>query len=743
MLQLRPTFSESWYRVVGLKPKLRFGAQMSRQFYRGERWYVVRDPAGNQFHRVSDAAYRFLGLLDGRRTVGEAWDLVGGQLADDAPTQPEVIQILSQLYAANLLETNITPDATVLLRRHKQQAKQKMQNRLMNVLFPRIPIWDPDQFLLRWMPVLRTLFSKVGAIIWLIVVGLAIATLLPHWNDLMMAGRHALDMQHNWENIFWLYFTFVLIKLFHELGHAGSCRRFGGECHELGIMLLVLVPTPYVDASTAWAFSNKWHRIFVGAAGMIVELFLAAICAFIWVNTNPQNYPLVNQLAYNAMFIASVSTILFNANPLLRYDGYYILSDSLEIPNFRQKSSDYALGLIKRHVFRLKLPQPLPPLVERAWLLSYAIASSIYRIFIGVMIVVVVSLKIPILGILMAFGGVATWLIVPVVKVVKYLSLDPELHRKRPRAIAFSAVIAAIVLITIGLIRFPVYVKFAGVVQPDDPVDLHGFPMSGDLKTGGEGRVTRIFAKDGQIVHAGDPIIQLTNPMVEHDLEAAIARVNEINARIRQSRGIQDLSELAQDEADLSAWQDRLSDSEQRQADLTVKAPFTGYLVSPRLNELPDQFLMRGTEVGRVAVLDRLIVKGDIEQDDAELVQPTRDNNAPVHISKVEIRLASIPSQSMPGQSVIFLPAAVTDVVDPVLGTAGGGDIMIDPHDPKGLKAESNQFEAHVKLDNANGQYYAGQRAYVRLTLDKEPLLWQWTRRFLQMIETSDTGRWL
>src|SRR6201994_2638825 len=121
MIQLRPTFSESLYRVATLRALLRASAQIPRQFYRGERWYVVRDPAGNQFHRLSDAAYRFVGLLDGSRTVEEAWDLCGGQLADDAPTQPEVIQILSHLYAANLVDADVTPDATVLLRRHKQQ----------------------------------------------------------------------------------------------------------------------------------------------------------------------------------------------------------------------------------------------------------------------------------------------------------------------------------------------------------------------------------------------------------------------------------------------------------------------------------------------------------------------------------------------------------------------------------------------------------------------------------------------
>src|SRR2546429_9201422 len=184
MLQVRPTFSESWYRVAPLRAKLRPSAQISRQFYRGERWYVVRDPAGNQFHRLSDAAYRFVGLLDGSRTVGEAWELVGGQLDDEAPTQPEVIQILSQLHSANLLESDVSADATVLLRRHKMQMKRKMQGRLMNVLFPRIPIWDPDAFLKRWMPVMRLGLNKIGAIVWIAVVIAAIAALVPNWQEL-------------------------------------------------------------------------------------------------------------------------------------------------------------------------------------------------------------------------------------------------------------------------------------------------------------------------------------------------------------------------------------------------------------------------------------------------------------------------------------------------------------------------------------------------------------------------------
>src|SRR5437868_3143578 len=198
MAQVRPTFSESWYRVADLRARLRPGAQISRQYYRGDRWYVVRDPAGNQFHRLSEPAYRFVGLLDGSRTVEEAWDLCGGQLADDAPTQPEVIQILSHLYSANLIDADVTPDATVLLRRHKQLSKRKMQSRLMNVLFPRLPLWDPDKFLQRWMPLAKILFSKFGAVVWLLVVGAAIAFIAPMWDEpghsLKRAAIHSIDL---------------------------------------------------------------------------------------------------------------------------------------------------------------------------------------------------------------------------------------------------------------------------------------------------------------------------------------------------------------------------------------------------------------------------------------------------------------------------------------------------------------------------------------------------------------------
>lgn len=735
-LQLRPTFSESWYRVANLKVKLRAGAQISRQFYRGERWYVVRDPAGNQFHRLSDPAYRFVGLLDGRRTVAEAWELAGGQLADDAPTQPEVIQILSHLYSANLIEADVSPDATVLLRRHKKMQERRLQGRLMNVLFPRIPLWDPDRFLVRWMPLVRQMLSKVGALVWLAVVIGAVVRLAPLWPELKTAAKHSVDLHSNPANVFWLWGVFVFVKLIHELGHAFSCRRFGGECHELGIMFLVFVPTPYVDASTAWSFPNKWHRVFVGAAGMIVELFFAALCAFFWAATDKST--LASQLAFNAMLIASVSTILFNANPLLRYDGYYILSDWLEIPNLRQKSTEYTTGLIKRHIFRVKAQQPLPPVGQRFWLFFYAIASSVYRVFIGFMIMLLVAFQIPVLGILMAVGGLITWMCVPLFKTFKYLALDPELHRKRGRATAFTLAVAAAVIVLVGVIPFWVDVTSSGIVDamPDRKAVVYA---------GFDGFVQKVNVRDGDWVKKDAVLVELRNDELDAQIAQSEAQVREAEQRLRIAL-YQSIGDKAGAEAELDLARDNLAHFQELKRRLTITAPVEGEVVAPHIHEMVGGFLAGGSEIATVQSRDKLLVRAIVEQRDIEPVvrtdidPSTLKNDHP----NAQVRMAGAIGEILPALDVFKLPAALQELPHPSLGQAGGENVPVDPKDPKGKTAAMPQFQVGVTLDNPEGRYHPGQRAYVRFRLFKRPLIWQWGRRFWQLIQTESSGsKWL
>jgi putative peptide zinc metalloprotease protein len=730
MIQLRPTFSESWYRVSTLKARLRSSAQISRQFYRGERWYVVRDPAGNQYHRLSDAAYRFIGLLDGSRTIEQAWEICGGQLADDAPTQPEIIQILSHLYSANLIEADITPDATVLLRRHKDLTKRKMQNRLMNVLFPRIPLWDPDAFLTRWMPVARHLFGKISAIIWLIVVIGAISYVAPHWDELKTGASHAIDPK-NW---LWLWAVFVLIKFIHELGHAFACRRFGGECHEMGIMFLVFIPTPYVDASSAWAFPNRWHRMFVGAAGMIVELFVASLLAFFWVTVGDKtSLPAV--LAYNAMLIASVSTVIFNANPLLRYDGYYILSDFLEIPNLSQKSNEYALGLFKRHIFRIKAQQPLPPFGQRIWLLFYAITSGIYRIFVGFVIILIVAYKIPVLGMLMAIGGVVTWACVPIFKLCKYLLIEPELHRKRGRAALFCGGVAVAVIVLIGLIRFRVYVDAQGIVEADRHEMLY---------TQVAGFVQSVDARDGQMLHKGDTILVCYDKELEAQYKALQAQMASLKAQ-EQLASVVDQAQKKIVQAAESAIQQQLADVESKIRALTITAPIDGTLIAPNIQEMAGAFLPRGQEIGNVAAMNALVVRGSLDQDDAQLVYQQRADLLAAHPGQGNKDLIQVmfagdikSTDAIPGSAQAIINSSQDTVPHPSLMMQGGGDIAPDPTDPKGERPLVKQFEVRVRVINDDNKYYPGQRAYIRFQLDKKPLLWQWTRKFLQLLQAHE-----
>jgi putative peptide zinc metalloprotease protein len=741
-LQLRPTFSESWYRVANLRAKLRPGAQISRQFYRGERWYVVRDPAGNQFHRLSDPAYRFVALLDGSRTVEQAWDICGGTLEDDAPTQPEVIQILSHLYSANLIDADVTPDATVLLRRHKQLNKRKMQNRLMNVLFPRIPLWDPDKFLKMWSPINRFIFSRFGALVWLGVVFTAIVLLVPYWNtpghSLKIAAQHSIDVRNNPVNLILLYGVFVFVKFIHELGHAFSCRRFGGECHELGIMFLVFIPTPYVDASTAWAFPNKWHRIFVGAAGMIVELFFASLMSFVWMSTGDIN-SVVAQLAFNAMLIASVTTLVFNANPLLRYDGYYILSDFLEIPNLRQKSSEYALGLVKRHIFRVKLQHPLPPPLQRFWLFTYAILSSIYRAFVGLVILLIVAYELPVIGPLMAISGILTWFLVPVYKVFKYLAIDPELHRKRPRAIAFSLTVAAAIVVLIGIIKFPVNVDAEGVLKVASADDRPLFAeQPGFIRQIGKGPDGREL-QDGDYVRKGQVLLVLENKPLETQLDVLESHVRQVRLEMMQATPVS-ANQRQMKEMELEKTFEQRNLLLQQVEKLTVRSPIDGQLIAPNLHTKLDQFVGRDNkEVLRVENVHNQYVAALLPQEDYQLL----DEQSARLPSHTEARMVSDIGHMIKAQSVLLITPALVDPASPALTQIGGNTTPLDPSARSEPRYAVPQFQAHVVLDDS-GSYVTGQRAYVRFKLAKKPLIWQWGRRFWQLIETKGaSAKWL
>lgn len=718
----RPTFSESWYRIATLKPRLRSTVQIYRQQFRGQIWYVLQDPASNQFSRLSEPAYRFVGLLNGRRSVADAWQACNEQLGDDAPTQGEAIQLLGQLYVFNLLQSELPPDAEGLFKRYQKRVRREVQGVVANLMFIRIPLLDPDRFLNAILPVLGWIFSWVGFALWVLILGMGLFVLGSHTRELASRVGAMLSSALLMQNVLLFYGSFIGVKIFHELGHALSCKKFGrlqgsgGEVHTIGVMFLVLVPMPYVDASSSWAFQKKWHRVVVGASGMMIELAIASLAAVVWVATS-EGDPL-HAVAYHVMFIASVSTLIFNGNPLLRFDAYYILSDILEIPNLSQRSKDYIYYLVKRYVWGVRNPRnPATTRGERAWFFFYGIAATVYRVFICVSILWVVSQKLYVLGLLLAAGAAIAWVLVPLGKYIKYIFTSPELARTRWRALTSTAVVLVAAIAGLGLTPADQEVRIDGVVEA---VDLKVIYMEED------GHITSILPT-GSTMQEGDVILQAENAILRADIERMEAQIAEVDAdrRIAEAAGKTALARMYQDHVD--TFQKSLAGLNRRHDRLIVRSPKTGEWISPDAEQYLGIDLARGEPVGMVLDPDVVRIRGTAGQDVSSLLLSEEIRDVRVRVWGRPDLEFSATIERMPKAGQTRLPSAA-------LGLGAGGTIQTDPEKP--TEASQQIFELWLRpADAADVRLLHGQRVAIQFTLPERPLAQQWLRRAKQLFQ--------
>lgn len=719
----RPTFSETWYRVAELKPKLRSTVQTYRQHFRGKLYHVIQDPTSNQYFRLDDAGYYFTGLLDGTRSVSQVWDHCNEQLGDRAPTQGETIQLLSQLYSSNLLSPDLPPDATTLFDRRRKRIQREVRSYLMNLLFARIPIWDPDNFLEKWIRIGGLPFTWIGFAVWCVLIFLGFNSLTGEWERLFDQSNGVIAPS----NLPLLYVCFAVIKFIHEMGHGFSCKKFGltdhsgGEVHVLGIMLLVLVPVPYVDASSSWALRSKWKRALVGAAGMYVELAVAAMAAIVWANTADNT--LIKQVAYNLMFIASVSTILFNANPLLRFDGYYILSDLCELPNLYQRSKEYLYYLVKRYVYGVRAPlNPARTNDEKPWLVVYAIAAFIYRIIISISIFMFVATQLFFIGVLMAIGGIVGFVVVPLVKFVHYLSVGPDLWRTRRRAVLWTLGTTAAVVGVIGAIPMPDRARAEGIVEPRHVAVMHA-------KT--DGFVERVLATDHAVTAGEEPLVVAQNVELEKSRDELLAAIEEVRVQHRQA--VRESPALAQSLAQrLAALGEQLDRVEQQLAELWLTSPINGRWVCFDYERYRGLYLKQGQPIGVVASVDDLIVRATADQ----YLGPRVESDVGVG-GEVEFRVQGRPEWTLRGTIERIPPAGSAQLPSAALGYMAGGGMAVDPQDQTGTKTSERFFEVVIRPDaDTDIPLMPGQRVVVRFTMNqKSPLLVQWYRTVRQVLQ--------
>ena len=704
-------FSPSWYRVQNLKPRLRRQVEIHRHDYLHQVWFVLQDHATGRSHRLTPAAYRLVGLMDGKRTVQAIWDLANEQLGTRAPTQDETIRLLGQLHAADALISDVPPDTRELFRRHQRHERTRIKQKIWSPLAVRIPLWDPDRFLTATLPLARPFLTRSFAVIWLVLVLAGIAFAAVNFGAIT---DNVVDRVLTPSNLLVLWLVYPVVKAFHELAHGYAVKVKGGEVHEIGIMFLVLIPVPYVDASSASGFRDKRHRMLVGGIGIMVEMLLASIALFVWLNAEPGA---VHAVAYNVMLIGGVSTLLFNGNPLLRFDGYYVLSDFLEIPNLGTRSNKHLGYIIQRYLFGAKDAEPATSLTyERVWFVIYGIAAFIYRMFIMFAIIAYVAGRFFIIGVLMAIWAVTTQMVVPMAKSVSYLATSPRLRANRMRAVVTSLVVAGALGALLFAVPVPHWTVVDGVTWPSE---------KSQLRVGTNGFVTEVAISSRQGVQAGAPVIILDDPFLRARLRLLETELEGLEIQ-RGSLNQTDRVQAAVVQAEITKQRSDIERVRQRIADLVIRAPRDGIAVVPREVDFENRFFSKGDLVGHVIdSADIRSVRVVVDQDDIDLV---RSKTLRTHVMPLEWG-----EQSYEARIVREVPGGVRRLPTPALGLAGGGEVPVNPGDNSGTQTLERVFEFEILLPPEAAAPFLGRRMKVRFDHGYEPVGFQLYRSLRQL----------
>jgi putative peptide zinc metalloprotease protein len=705
-----PLLSQSWYRVAGLKPRLRMHARLHRHLYRGEVWYLLQDPASSRIHRFGPGARLIIAAMDGERSVEQLWELANRRLGENAPSQDEVINLLGQLHVADLLQTDVTPDVAELFERGEKQDKQRRRRSYANPMAIRIPLWDPDAFLNAVRPLLRLGWSRWGALAWLAVVAPALVLAVFHWHDLT---HNFSDRVLALDNLLSVAIVFPMIKALHELGHAAATKAGGGEVHDMGIIILVLLPVPYVEASAANVFRSKYRRAMVGAAGMAVELFVAACAFYVWMLAEPG---FVRALMFNVILIASVSTLLFNGNPLLRYDAYYMLADMIEMPNLAQRSLRYWGYLFERYLFGVSDAQSPPgTAAEKAWMLFYGGASTAYRVLLTIVIALFIAGKFFVIGVLLAAWAVVAMAVVPVAKGIRHIVSSERLRRNRTRAVAASAGLVAALLAFAFLVPVPHRTQAEGVIWMSE---------QSIVRARADCFFERFIARPGSRVAAGDPLISCSNPAQDAAIRLGEARVQELEAEYA-AEFVADRAGAEVTRQRLLAERAALERARERAADLVVDSSADGVFTVPMAPDMPGRWLRKGSRVGYVVDRTRPVVRVVVGQGAADLVRLSTE--------RVDVRLAHRPEATSAGRIVRHVPAGEDQLPSPALAQSGGGRISVDPRDANGARTLEKMFQLDIELPAVEPLQLYGQRVHVRFDHPMEPLAAQLYRSVRQL----------
>lgn len=647
--------------------------------------YVIEDPLRNIFYKIGAREYRFLCRLDSlqhRRQVSES-----------EISKEEATAILQWLSSKQLLQKQ-NPVLMQGIEDAEQQSKKKSLLARMNLISFRIPLGNPDPFLDHYNRYLGWLAGPLFFVLWLLTGFLALALLLSNGSRFLAQGTGFFSPL----NLLILSVIWIILKFFHELSHAVTCKRYGGGVYECGVLFILFIPLTYVNATSSWSFPSRWQRIHVGVAGMYIELFVAWIAILYWVS---HLGTVGGMLAHNTILIAGISSLLFNANPLMRFDGYYILSDLTAIPNL------YFRGLAAVRASSLRFWLGIhgePDSQEQSLFVKvYGIGVYCWRIQILCSLGYLASKMFSGWGLLLTLIAATSWIYQPI---AGFFSRVPQYRTQNPQFALHLVQRLAIVGGGTALLLFGIPWN-KNITTP--AVVL--FEKQYSIRTETSGFVKTVFVAPGDRVEDGELLISLENDDLQRMAIATAAEMQILDIKKRQAHMRQQYGELQiiiERQKVLTAQQENV---ERERRALQIRAPGGGVVVGEKLNSLIGTFVNKGQELFLVVKPEHKKLILSVSQDNVKAFQGRTGEEVFVDMGASGL-----------GEFIAIIervaPKASLEVVHISLAASYGGpfDVKPAPETAQGIALYTPRFTVTLKLpDNIKKVLRSGQQAEVSI----------------------------
>lgn len=585
--------------------KLRPDLVLVEQTYRGEKSYIVKDPQSRKYFRFRPVEIMVMQTLDGKHTPAEA----AAALADDGiRVSPAGVEAFAaKLSGMGLCERTLGERSVLQMERLRAERRRRLSSGVFqgDLMRLRWSVGDPDKLFDRWLPRLRFFFTRSFLVISVALFAVYLLVLGLKWEEFSKALADLYTLNVGLGSLAVLWLTGTVIIVIHELGHGLTCKYFGGQVHEIGAMLIYFEPAFFCNVNDAWTFPELRARLWVTAAGSWIQLVIASIAAVVWWAATPGTA--VSDVAFAAVLIGGITTVFMNANPLIPLDGYYALSDYLEVPNLRQRAFAHLSWLVKARVFRLELPKPPADEREQRVFLIYGGLASVYILLILSFFAATtfgwLTRWLGSLGLVAFLAGAFLTLRGPVRGVLQIARMALQQHRAAWRGGSWRKrlIVAAPAIILLGaLLPWPITISGPFVAAPVRSMVLAA-PDSGIIQ--------RVQVLEGTRVAAGSPLLQIRNLQLERELIASGRLNDSLAARSAQARSQGRLDELAQIDAERLGEEARLAGLRQRVDALRIRALGDGVVITPRPQELVGRWVANGAPVLQVGELDSLEIR--------------------------------------------------------------------------------------------------------------------------------------